>query len=67
MNFNTTTPKVWLNQPMYHMTENLNTDEWFIFNIQETGTDLNIYILCFCVCVHACTVHRQWTIFEGIL
>jgi len=37
INFSTTTPKVWLNESHYHMTESLNTDEWFIFNIQETA------------------------------
>ena len=75
MDFDKTTPAVWLNDSQLYVTENLATDEWFILNIQETGTDLNIYTLCFCVRVclracarmHACTVHMQWTIFEGIL
>jgi len=52
MDFNKTTPEVWLNQSQDHVTANLTTDEWFILNVQETGTDLNIYTLCFCV--HAC-------------
>jgi hypothetical protein len=43
-----------MNQSEYHMTESLTADEWFILNIQETGTDLNIHTLCFCVHVHAC-------------
>ena len=75
MDFDKTTPEVWLQQSQHHVTESLATDEWFILNIQETGEDLNMYTLCFCVrvhmrvcvCVHARTVHMQWTIFEGIL
>jgi len=52
MDFDKTTPEVWLKQSQHHVTESLTTDEWFILNIQETGEDLNIYTLCFCVHVH---------------
>jgi hypothetical protein len=75
MDFTTTAPKLWLKEAEVNVTENLAPNEWFILNIQETGMDLNIYTLCFCVhvcicvcvCVRACTVHMQWTIFKGIL
>ena len=62
MDFNITVPEVWLKQTQGLVTANLNTNEWFILNIQETGTDLNIHIMLLCVCVH-----MQWTISEGIL
>jgi hypothetical protein len=60
INFSNTAPEVWLeNEPELNVTVNLATDEWFILNIQETGTDLNIHLLCFCVhmcvCVCVCT------------
>jgi hypothetical protein len=51
MDFNKTKPEVWLNQSHDILIANVTTDEWFILNIQETGTDLNIYKLCF-VCIH---------------
>jgi len=54
INFDKTTPEVWLNQAQDNVTANLTTDEWFILNIQETGTDLNIYIMLLCVCVCVC-------------
>lgn len=54
MDFDTTVPELWLkNQPQVNVSTQLAEDEWFILNIQETGTDLNIYVLC-CVCVCAC-------------
>jgi len=37
MDFDKTTPEVWLNQSQGHVTANLTTDEWFILNIQETA------------------------------
>jgi hypothetical protein len=79
MDFSKTKPEVWMNEAQVQVTAALTIDEWFILNIQETGTDFKIYTLCFCmygrtcvcvcVCVyvHACTVDMQWTIFEGIL
>jgi hypothetical protein len=54
MDFKKTTPDVWLNESDVHVPENLTTNEWFILNIQETGTDLNLYTFCFCMCAHAC-------------
>lgn len=54
MDFDTTVPELWMkNQTQVNVTAHLAEDEWFILNIQETGTDLNIYVLCF-VCVCAC-------------
>jgi hypothetical protein len=55
IDFNTTTPTVWLkNVAELNVPENLTAEEWFIFNIQQTGTDLNIHISCFCVHVCVC-------------
>ena len=55
--FDTTTPAVWMKNQQLHLKTNLTTDEWFILNIQETGTDLNIYTLCLCACVNASCMH----------
>jgi hypothetical protein len=54
MDFNKTTPEVWLEQSEDNVAENLTDNEWFILNIQETGTDFNIHTLCFCVRVCVC-------------
>jgi hypothetical protein len=61
IDFDTTVPKVWLeNESETHIPETLASDEWFVLNIQETGTDLKVYTLCLCVyvsvraCVRAC-------------
>jgi len=58
MDFDKTIPGVWLKQAHDHVTANLATDEWFILNIQETGTDLNIHIMLLCVCVCAYAMYH---------
>jgi hypothetical protein len=43
IDFSTTTPQVWLkNTAELQLPETLTAEEWYILNIQETGTDLNI-------------------------